>query len=125
MHNIGIAWGRDRTSQIIIGLFFAVLSIVLLPMIAGGATIHVPDDHSTIQGAVDAASRNDVIRIAEGFYDESVIVDVSVTIEGEGQGVTILHNTDSDILKLTANAIRVWNLTIDGNRQDHGIKFEV
>ncbi len=124
MQNIGIAWGRDRTGLIIIGLFVSVLSIVLLAMIAEGATIHVPSDHSTIQAAVDAARNDDVIRIAAGFYDESIIVDVRVTIEGEGQGATVLHNTDSDILKLTADGTRVGNLTIHGSRLHHGIWLE-
>ncbi len=120
----GVPWEGDRRFVLASGLFFVVLAVTLLATEAGGEVILVPDDHSTIQAAVDAASDGDVIRIAAGFYNESVIVDVRVTIEGEGQGATILHNTDSDILKLTADGTRVWNLTIYGCRQDHGIWLE-
>ena len=44
--------------------------------------IHVPDDHSTIQAAVDVASPDDTICIEGGTYDEDVQVDVPVTLQG-------------------------------------------
>jgi hypothetical protein len=42
--------------------------LLLIPIFAFTATIHVPDDHSTIQEAVDAASDGDTVLIADGVY---------------------------------------------------------
>jgi len=41
---------------------------LLIPILAYPATIHVPDDHSTIQSAIDAAGDGDTILIAGGTY---------------------------------------------------------
>jgi len=52
------------------GTFFRAISIAffLIPALAYPATIHVPDDHSTIQAAIDAASDGDTVLIADGTY---------------------------------------------------------
>ena len=42
--------------------------LVLFPVHAIPATIHVPGDHSTIQAAVDAATDGDTVLIADGVY---------------------------------------------------------
>ena len=46
-------------------------------------TLRVPQDHPTIQAAVDAASPGDTIVIGPGTYNENVIVDKSVSLIGE------------------------------------------
>lgn len=48
---------------------------------ARGATIGVPADHSTIQGAIDAAATGDIIVVAPGTYLES--------IDFLGKGITL------------------------------------
>lgn len=54
------------------------------------ATITVPDDHPTIQDAVDAASPGDVIQVRNGRYEENVIVTTdSLTIRGIGERVIV------------------------------------
>jgi nitrous oxidase accessory protein NosD len=119
-----VSWGRDRRGLIVICLFVAVLMMALLSSGAGGATIQVPGDQPTIQNAVDAARPGDTIRIAAGLYNESVDVTKQLTIEGDGAGVTVLSYADAHILKLTADGTRVWNLTIDGTHERHGIWLE-
>ncbi|MCK5692541.1 MAG: hypothetical protein KAI08_06815, partial [Bacteroidales bacterium] len=42
--------------------------LLLIPIIAFPAILHVPGDHSTIQAAIDAASDGDTILIANGTY---------------------------------------------------------
>src|SRR3546814_17112705 len=48
-----------------------------------GATVRVPEDHDTIQEAVDAANPGDLVLIAPGTYEEAVDVTVeNLTITG-------------------------------------------
>ena len=66
----------------------AVLSAALLCLVSSpsqGAFIKVPDDHETIQGAIDAASAGDTIAVAPsttGSYDEHVVVDKELVLLG-------------------------------------------
>jgi pectin methylesterase-like acyl-CoA thioesterase len=48
----------------------AVLTLSTLATLAStaGAAIHVPERHSTIQGAIDAASPGDTVFVAPGTY---------------------------------------------------------
>jgi hypothetical protein len=56
--------------------------LVAAPQAVAGTTIRVPEDYSTIQAAVDAASSGDVIDIAPGTYRETITIDRSVTVRG-------------------------------------------
>ena len=44
----------------------AVVATLVLAGTSFAATINVPDDHATIQGAINASSDGDVIAIAAG-----------------------------------------------------------
>ena len=48
----------------------AVVAMLVLAGTSFAATINVPGDYSTIQGAIDASSDGDVIAIAAGTYYE-------------------------------------------------------
>jgi parallel beta-helix repeat protein len=48
-----------------------------------GSVIRVPDDYSTIQAAINAASPGDTIVIAPGVYNESIIINKRLTIIGQ------------------------------------------
>jgi hypothetical protein len=51
------------------------LLILLVPALAGGAVHDVPDDHETIQAAVDAAAAGDTIRVAPGDYVGNIVIE--------------------------------------------------
>lgn len=69
------------------------IAVVSLPTIAGAAsaasTRTVPDDYSTIQGAVDAADLGDTVVVAGGTYREQVVVNKDLVLRGED--ATIAH----------------------------------
>ena len=50
---------------------------------SAAVTLRVPQEHPTIQAAVNAASPGDTIVIGPGTYNENVIVDKSISLTGE------------------------------------------
>jgi hypothetical protein len=51
--------------------------------------IRVPDDHATIQAAIDAADPGDLILVAPGTYNEQVIMWKPVRLQGSGSATII------------------------------------
>ena len=56
---------------------FAALAAAASP----AAVLRVPQDHATIQGAIDAAAPGDVIRVGPGTYRESLVLNKGLTLE--------------------------------------------
>jgi predicted ribosomally synthesized peptide with SipW-like signal peptide len=75
----------------------------------------------SIQAAIDAASANDVIVVADGTYTENVLVNKSVTISAENQGAAILAGSFS----ISADDVTIEGFTITGgdtsSPSDNGI----
>ena len=46
------------------------------------STLKVPNDHLTIQAAIDAADPSDTIQVAEGIYTENLSIDKEITLSG-------------------------------------------
>src|SRR5580693_7741583 len=70
-------------------LFAAVLVSCTLTTVASASTLTVPAPYTTIQAAVKAASPGDTIQVAAGTYTESVIITISLTINGAGAGTIV------------------------------------
>ena len=81
---------------------------------AGGATIHVPEDHDTIQAAVDAAAPGDLVLIAPGTYEEAVDVETeNLTIRGLDRNEVILDGGFEleNGIRVLADGVAVENMT--------------
>ena len=82
---------------------------------ASGATIRVPDDETTIQGAVDAARPGDLILIGPGIYHEAVrVLTPYLTIRGLDRNRVILDGElmlPNGIHVIEADGVVVENLT--------------
>ena len=59
--------------------------------VSADAPIRVPADQPTIQAAIDAANPGDLILVAPGVYNESVIMWKPVRLQGAGAGVTMIN----------------------------------
>ena len=75
---------------------------------AFGNIIRVPEDYSTIQEAIDAATKGATILIAPGIYTESIVIDRPLTLiggtgsstifDGGGGGTPITITDTSDVI---------------------------
>ena len=82
---------------------------------ASGRVLTVPDDHDTIQAAVDDAEPGDLVLIGPGTYREQVNVTTpSIVLRGTDRNEVVI---DSEFqrpngINITADAVAVENLTV-------------
>jgi parallel beta-helix repeat protein len=111
---------------IVFGVLLA-LAVIAFTGIASASTIYVPDDYSTIQAAVNAASSGDTIIVRDGTYTENVKVDKKrLTIRSEnGFDSTIVQAEDPDdhVFNVTADYVKISGFTVEGatGYEDAGI----
>ncbi|MDE1849011.1 MAG: right-handed parallel beta-helix repeat-containing protein, partial [Nanoarchaeota archaeon] len=84
---------------------------------------------STIQSAINAASPGDEILVAPGAYNESVIINKSITLTGNG-GMPIISGNPSYnyIIKITSENFTLNNFEIFGNGSapgDNNFKYGI
>ena len=103
--------------------FVAILAalgvLVACPILTHASTIYVPDDHNTIQGAVDVAEEGDTIIVRDGAYSENITIDVEElelrSLNGSAS-VVLRASTPSDpILTVIADSVTVRGLGIIGS----------
>ena len=79
------------TTRLAVMLSFSLVVSLFAVDSAGAQTVlHVPGGYSSIQDAHDAALDGDIIDIASGTFNELVMLTKDVTLQGAGQGVTVL-----------------------------------
>ena len=109
--------GKQKTALILL------LILVVLPFSvpeiravkAEARTIVVPDDYSTIQEAVDAASENDIVFVKSGTYNESVSIDVAISLIGEDPPTTTIVGDlrlSGTVVLIRHNNVNVTGFTI-------------
>ncbi|MDH3706694.1 MAG: right-handed parallel beta-helix repeat-containing protein [Acidimicrobiia bacterium] len=87
--------------------------------------LRVPQDHDTIQAAVDAAVDGDLVLIDAGVYNEAVVVETdNIVIRGVDRNEVVLdgqHDLENGI-KVFSNGVAVENLTAR-NFTSNGVFF--
>jgi parallel beta-helix repeat protein len=90
-------------------------SILIQHVKPAGKMLIVPDDHPTIQEAIHNAIDGDTIFVKAGTYHEHIIVNKTLTLEGENAKNTIIDGDESGtVIKLDASDTRISGFTITG-----------
>jgi parallel beta-helix repeat protein len=112
---------------------FILMAIVFLGVTSlmeevSGRTIIVDDDFEgegefiSIQDAINASVDGDVIRVYNGTYNETLTVNVSVSIIGNGsEGVRINGLEDIDVMTIIANGTMIEGLYVRGDGDGYSI----
>ena len=81
---------------------FIVASVIIAPLSvqASPAELYVPTDYPTIQAAINAASPGDTIVVDRGEYDEQVIINKSLTIQGMGNDTIIKPSSAANLTQV-------------------------
>jgi len=84
--------------------------------------------YNKIQDAIDVAEEGDTIRVYEGTYYESVVVDETVNLIGNGsEETTIDAGGSGTVVSITADEVEMSGFTVRGSgneEQDAGIRIE-
>ncbi len=69
--------------SLVFGFAFLMSSLVVADQV-NAVEVHVPDDHATIQAAVDAAKPFDVVVVSPGTYKERVVLKAGIKLKSAG-----------------------------------------
>jgi hypothetical protein len=86
-----------------------------------GLVLRVPDEHATIQAAVDAAEPGDLVLIAPGTYRESVWIDTErIVLRGLDRDTVVLDGGYelADGILVASDGVAIENLTVMRYRQN-------
>jgi parallel beta-helix repeat protein len=79
-----------------------------------------PGNYTTIQDAINHASDGDTVYVYKGIYNENVVVNKSITLEGENQNNTIIDGQKAGtVISVHNTSVCVKGFTI----QNSGWKF--
>lgn len=99
-----------------------LISPLLLLTIPAPDVLDVPGDFASIQAAVDAAARGDVVQVAAGTWNESVSVTTGdLTLRGAGADLTSIDaNGAGRALEVNAEGVTVEDLALVDGAADVG-----
>lgn len=106
-------------SALIVILF---LTPIYLSKVSATASIHSVNSfpYATIQEAINAATPGETIIVPAGVYQETIIVNKTLTILGKDKLHTVIQKNDApDIVKIVANNVSFSNFTVKNGI--HGI----
>ncbi len=108
-----------RHQRLLFLIFTSLLTLVLCLLAGQGeaAEITVDDDggaqYTSIQAAVDNASAGDTIKVAAGIYNETVLVNKTLDLEGASAGNTLVDaNHTGNVFKVTAPGVNIFGFEL-------------
>lgn len=125
-------FGKVLSACLISMLAMAIFTIALPANVSGATTWYVddvpgggpgnpPEDFTSIQDAINAASPGDTIYVYSGTYYENVLVNKSLTLQGEDRDTTIIDGGGSGIVVyITSNSVDMSGFTATGSGGNWG-----
>jgi|GEM_PF-1534433 len=81
-----LVMARDLAEQVLDAVPASSEARRILSMIDGmPVTLRVPEEYRSIQEAIDATKRNDIVEIAAGTYTEALVLKSDITLRGGGE----------------------------------------
>jgi hypothetical protein len=77
---------------------------------AGPATSFGCDSFATIQAGVDAVSNGGTVRVAQGIYNENVVIDRAMTLQGAKVGIDARDRLPGETVVVASSATRTVEL---------------
>jgi parallel beta-helix repeat protein len=105
--------------SIMIAIALVANGIILNPVKATPSIKKVPDDYPTIQAAINAASPGDMIRVANGTYNETLFVEKSVSILGENPATTIIDGGfNGYVIHVVSSNVTISGFTVQNGKRE-------
>ena len=87
--------------------------------IASNSVIRVPENFSTIQGAINTASPGDIIPVSAGTYHGLLNVNKMIQLIGEDPNATIIDGDEAGtVITITASDVQIRGFTIKSGKSE-------
>ena len=94
-------------------VFCLVLSLVLFSSFCNATIIYVPADYATIQGAINGASADDTIIVSAGTYNEDVVINKNLILQGFGAtSCTITGSGSGNVINVGGFTLSISGFTV-------------
>ena len=105
---------KDLTLLLVVIFLTSLVTLQPALVKAQSKTIVVPDDYSTIQAAIDHANAGDTVFVRDGIYNETLVVNKTISLVGEDRDLTIIdaQKSHSPAITIQGSNIVVTNFTL-------------
>ena len=113
---------KGFTSTFLIIILFLSMYNFLLPIESVKAdTLHVGSGqtYSSIQSAINIANESDTIYVHSGTYSETIIINKSLTLTGEGGSTTTISGSGDHTIKITSNNVIISGFKIKNTMESY------
>jgi hypothetical protein len=118
--DVGAVLSLTYNNGVWYGIYYDAVSQSVTVISVGdnaSSTIVVPDDYSTIQSAVNAASPGDTVYVRAGTYDENVQVNEALSLVGESSQDTIIDGGDvQNTIQVLADNVTITGFTVQDDQ---------
>ena len=124
-HNFVRGMNRCATILFVFILIFSLLTILSPIDSVKADTIHVGSGqtYSTIQSAINNANESDTVYVHSGTYSETIIVNKTLSISGEGSSSTTISGSGDHTIKIISNNVIISGFKIQNTMGSHYCVF--